>query len=247
VDLARRLLELPDPILCDEFTSVVDRQVAKIGAHAVQKYVRKHNRKFVAVSCHYDIIDRLQPDWVFEPAIMAFARRSLQQRPKIDGRVSRVPYGAWKLFSPFHYLTASLHTSARCFVLFAGDEPTSFAGMLHRPHPRVRDIIGCSRLVTLPDWQGLGLAMMLIDQMGAAYKAIGKRLHTYPAHPSLIRSFDKSPKWVLQKRPGTFDPKEGRSTTLNNGKGGSKQRPCAVFEYCGVAMEQRDAIRLIAG
>ena len=39
----------------DEFTSVVDRQVAQIGAHAIQKYVRKHGRQFVAVSCHYDI------------------------------------------------------------------------------------------------------------------------------------------------------------------------------------------------
>lgn len=38
VDLARRLLELPDPIICDEFTSVVDRQIAQIGAHAVQKF-----------------------------------------------------------------------------------------------------------------------------------------------------------------------------------------------------------------
>ena len=57
VEMARRLLELPDPIVMDEFTSVVDRQVAQIGSHAVQKFVRKHNRKFVALSCHYDIVD----------------------------------------------------------------------------------------------------------------------------------------------------------------------------------------------
>src|SRR5258708_29217881 len=125
---------------------------------------------------------------------MAYARRSLQQRPRIE----RVTDRAWRLFAPFHYLMADLHRTAQCFVLFAGDEPTSFAGMLHRPHPRVRDIVGCSRLVTLPDWQALGLAMMLIDQMGAAYKTIGKRLHTYPAHPALSRSFDKSPRWGLQ-------------------------------------------------
>jgi ABC-type ATPase with predicted acetyltransferase domain len=65
VDLARRLLELPDPIVVDEFTSVVDRQVAKIGAHAVQKFVRKHNRRFVAATCHYDVVEWLQPDWIF--------------------------------------------------------------------------------------------------------------------------------------------------------------------------------------
>src|SRR5258708_7391933 len=71
-------------------------------------------------------------------------------------------------------------------------------------------------------------------------------LRSDPIQPC-IRSFDKSPRWVLQKRPVTFDPKEGRSTTLNNGKGSSKQRPCAVFEYCCETMEQRDALRLIAG
>lgn len=64
VDIARRLLELSDPIVIDEFTSVVDRQVAKIGANAVQKYIRKNSRKFVAISCHYDIIDWLMPDWI---------------------------------------------------------------------------------------------------------------------------------------------------------------------------------------
>lgn len=68
VDLARRILELPSPIVVDEFTSVVDRQVAQIGSHAVQKYVRKQGKKFVAVTCHYDVIDWLQPDWVLDMA-----------------------------------------------------------------------------------------------------------------------------------------------------------------------------------
>ena len=50
VELARHLLSDADPIVVDEFTSVVDRQVAQIGAHAVQKYVRRTGKKFVAVS-----------------------------------------------------------------------------------------------------------------------------------------------------------------------------------------------------
>jgi len=102
VELARRLLELPDPIVVDEFTSVVDRQVAQIGAHAVQKYIRKHGRRFVAVSCHYDIVDWLQPDWIFEPATMHFARRSLQRRPKLEISIERIDWAAWRIFAPFH-------------------------------------------------------------------------------------------------------------------------------------------------
>lgn len=246
VDLARRLLEIEGPIVCDEFTSVVDRQVAQIGSHAVQRFARKHGRKFVAVSCHYDIVDWLQPDWILEPATMTFTRRLLQRRPSLDARIQRVEWAAWKLFAPFHYLTAGLHRAAACYVLFVSDRPASFAGMLHRPHPRVRDIMGCSRLVTLPDWQGLGLAMILIDTMGAAYKAIGKRLHTYPAHPSLIRSFDHSGKWVMKSRPSdslaNIDSKR-RSGEGGYGLGG---RPCAVFCYAGEVMDVEQAESLLA-
>lgn len=205
VDLARRLVESKpgDTILVDEFTSVVDRQVAKIGAHAVQKWVRrKADRQFVAVSCHSDIIDWLQPDWIVNPAERTFEWRSVQPRPQLEVEIAPVGYGAWHLFAPFHYLTAGLNRTARCFALFVEGEPVAFAGCLRRPHPKVRDIMGVSRLVTLPDWQGLGLAFVLADTLGAAYKAVGERLHTYPAHPALIHGFDRSPVWVLKQRPG---------------------------------------------
>jgi ABC-type ATPase involved in cell division len=222
VDLARRMLESGDPIVIDEFTSVVDRQVAQIGAHAAQKYVRRAGRRLVAASCHYDIVDWLQPDWVFEPSTMAFSRRSLQRRPALDVSVCRVPYDAWRMFAPFHYLTADLHRAARCFVLFVGDRPASFGAMLHRPHPKAKDIIGLSRLVTLPDWQGLGLAMILSDALGSAYKALGKRMHTYPAHPSLIRSFAASERWAMTQAPTSmFTIRRGNAAAGKISLGGS--------------------------
>lgn len=242
VDLARRLLELPDPIVVDEFTSVVDRQVAQVGSHAVQKFARRSGRKFVAVTCHYDVIEWLQPDWVLDMATRQLTRRLLQRRPSIDCVVGRVPYAAWRMFAPFHYLTGDLHKSARCFGLWANGRLAAFAGMLHRPHPKVDDIMGCSRLVTLPDWQGLGLAFALIDKVGAAYKAIGKRAHTYPAHPALTRAFDRSPLWRLEKAPGKYGSAIGASTSA---KSSQRQRPCAVFEYVGPAMDRGAAERLI--
>ena len=53
-------------IICfDEFTSVVNREVAKIASYAISKCVKKQNKKFIAISCHYDIIDWLEPDWIF--------------------------------------------------------------------------------------------------------------------------------------------------------------------------------------
>lgn len=65
VDLARLLLE-KDFVCFDEFTSVVDRQVAQTACIAINKAIKKTNKKFVAVSCHYDILEWLQPDWVFD-------------------------------------------------------------------------------------------------------------------------------------------------------------------------------------
>lgn len=65
VDLARAMLER-DFVVFDEFTSVVDRQVAQTASMAINKAVHKTNKKFVAVTCHYDILEWLQPDWVFD-------------------------------------------------------------------------------------------------------------------------------------------------------------------------------------
>jgi ABC-type Mn2+/Zn2+ transport system ATPase subunit/GNAT superfamily N-acetyltransferase len=249
VALARRLVT-PGLAVVDEFTSVVDRQVAQIASHAVQKFIRKTpGRKFVAASCHEDIVPWLQPDWILEPATMRFTWRSLQRsRPPLDCLVARVPYDTWRIFAPFHYLTADLHRAARCYALFVGSRIAAFAAMLFRPHATVNDIMGCSRLVTLPDFQGLGLSMALIDKVAAAYGAVGKRVHTYPAHPSLIRTFDRSPVWSLSARPGRFsntnNAKGKRTTKLLGHFGG---RPNAVFEYVGPFSDKREAERLIAG
>ena len=69
VDLARALLE-KENICFDEYTSVVDRNVAQTMCIATNKAIKKINKKFIAVSCHYDIIEWLQPDWIFDTNMM---------------------------------------------------------------------------------------------------------------------------------------------------------------------------------
>lgn len=65
VDLARCILSGQELIVFDEFTSVVDRTVAQIGSFALQKAIRRSGMRFIAVSCHSDILDWLEPDWTF--------------------------------------------------------------------------------------------------------------------------------------------------------------------------------------
>lgn len=65
--LARLITDAPDEVIVDEFTSVIDRQIAKIGAMAFSKgWRRNKSKKIVLLACHYDIIEWLQPDWVFD-------------------------------------------------------------------------------------------------------------------------------------------------------------------------------------
>jgi GNAT superfamily N-acetyltransferase len=240
-DIARLMLECEgDPIVVDEFTSVVDRQVAKATCHAAQKFIRKQGRRFVAVSCHNDIVDWLQPDWILEPATMSFKRRSVRRRPKITVEIRRVDYKAWELFSPYHYMTAQLNKAARCYCLFIKGEPVAFCGILHMPHARVKNVSRISRIVTLPDYQGLGLAFVLMDTLAQAHDALGLRLRNYPAHHALILSHSRSNVWRQTKAAGRFTTKTGATSST---PGLSKQRPNAVFEYNGSPMKDKEAAR----
>ena len=52
-------------IVLDEYTSVVNRSSAQSMSHALQRYVRQKNLKVVIASCHFDIIQWVQPDFIF--------------------------------------------------------------------------------------------------------------------------------------------------------------------------------------
>jgi ABC-type ATPase with predicted acetyltransferase domain len=81
VDIARALCLDKPLIVFDEFTSVVDREIAKVSAFAISKTVRRSKKRFVAVTCHYDVVDWLEPDWVFCTDTMEFARKKGLGRP----------------------------------------------------------------------------------------------------------------------------------------------------------------------
>ena len=65
VELARLCAE-NDFVLFDEFSSLVDRDVAKSMSNSVQKLFRKNDKKLIAVTCHKDLKEWLMPDWVYD-------------------------------------------------------------------------------------------------------------------------------------------------------------------------------------
>jgi ABC-type ATPase with predicted acetyltransferase domain len=75
VDIARALCLKQHLIVFDEFTSVVDREIAKVTAFAISKSVRRTSKRFIAVTCHYDVLDWLEPDWAFCTDDMALSKK----------------------------------------------------------------------------------------------------------------------------------------------------------------------------
>lgn len=75
VDVARCILSPQPMTVYDEFTSTVDRPIAQIASLSIQKTIRKCNKQFVAVTCHSDVLDWLQPDWTLCTDDMQFKKK----------------------------------------------------------------------------------------------------------------------------------------------------------------------------
>jgi ABC-type lipoprotein export system ATPase subunit/GNAT superfamily N-acetyltransferase len=234
-DMARALLDERPLVAIDEFTSVVDRRVGCIGASAIAKSVRAKGKKFVAVTCHEDVLEWLQPDWVIEPHSSTFYWRLLQRRPAVRLEVVRARHDAWRWFHRHHYLSADLHRAARCFVGLVDGDLACFAGVIPFPHPRVRNIWSLSRIVVLPDFQGLGLGVRdfveVIARTVVSACGADARFTTHPSHPALVKSWARSPLWSMTSAPG-FAPKQGKSSSLAPMKHAERRR-VAHFRWVG--------------
>lgn len=233
--MARALAEMSGLIVIDEFTSVVDRQVARVASHCVQKTVRRSRRQFVAVSCHYDIIEWLQPDWVYEPHLAAFEWRSVQRRPVLAVEIRSVSRDVWRRFSKHHYLSASLHNTAVCIGGFINGECVAFCSATPFPHPVARDIWTEHRTVVLPEYQGLGLGGVLAEWLGTHLWERGWRFHSTPSHPAIIAQKAGSPRWRLLRHgvqsAGSRTEGRKRGGLGRHHHGRSARRISASFEF----------------
>jgi len=235
VALARMLAENLPFVVCDEFTSAVDRTVAQTGSAAVARTIRRLGKKFVAVTCHEDVEDWLQPDWTFRPGTREFRRRSLQPRPAIGLEVIRVTRAAWELFRTHHYLNHELHSSALCFVALWRGRPVAFSAWLNCLLPRNRRPAKREhRTVCLPDYQGVGIGNTLSAFCASLFAALGFRVVSTTSHPAMIQARLRSPLWRLTRLPalGGKAPHRPQATFRH-----SATRATAGFEYVGPPAE----------
>jgi Acetyltransferase (GNAT) family len=209
VTLARTLAESPDLAVVDEFTSVVDRTVAQIGSAALAKTIRNSGRRFVAIACHYDIEEWLQPDWKYDTASGEFLWRSLRQRPSLCLSIRRADASAWKLFSQHHYLSSTLARTAYCFVGEIDERSVAFASAIHNPH-KGRGWWREHRTVCLPDFQGIGIGNALSEFVAGLMVATGKEYRSTTSHPSMIRHRNRSILWEMIRPPAMHTAPSGK-------------------------------------
>lgn len=203
VDLAMAILSESDMFVFDEFTSVVDRQVAKVGSFAMQKAIRKTKKKFIAVTCHFDVEDWLIPDWIFETNTMTFRKCEGQKKNRPELRFSiyetREKNYYWKMFAKYHYLSHTHNNSARVFIATVNDEVCGYCSVLHFPHATAKNIKKVHRLVMFPDYQGLSIGTKLLNEIGKIYKNEGNRFTITTSSQSLIFGLKKDIKWRCSK------------------------------------------------
>jgi GNAT superfamily N-acetyltransferase len=188
----------------------------------------------VALTCHDDIVPWLEPDWVLRLGGVDGPRldRTRLTRPPLELHVERVPQAMWRQFAPHHYLTGGLGASATCYAAWLADaeheSPVAFCAVVPAlGHKKTKRI---TRLVTLPEFQGLGIGSRLLELVAEQEAGRGNRVTITASHPAILGHCSHSPRWRLckVKKTGSTRQRFGQREIRS-----SLGRAVAAFEYIG--------------
>lgn len=198
-DLAKIVCEAPEKVIVDEFTSVVDRQIAKFGALAFQKAWRRTAGQCVLLSCHYDILEWIEPDWVFDTSTGQFQRGSLWRRPRFELEILETDKRYWPLFEPHYYLKLPSMIAATYYVGCVDGEPVCHLGVSPRLEIKA---MRASRMVVMPEWQGAGIGIRFLNAVcdihtsgHGKYGSRVKAVYFHTSHPGLCSGLRRDRKW----------------------------------------------------
>jgi ABC-type lipoprotein export system ATPase subunit/GNAT superfamily N-acetyltransferase len=232
----------------DEFTSVVDRDTAKSLALSIRKFYNQRgtDEPLYIASCHRDIIDWLDPDWVYDTDLQVLDnRRSLLRlgtRPELALTIKSTSVDYWRYFSKYHYLDTAISKSAHYYVLLLGDKPIGFHAAIHSTNRDIHSYWRGHRTVILPEFQGMGIGTAFSDAIAEIYVSRGLRYFSKTAHPSFGEHREKSDLWRptstnKKSRLGSYLLKDGTARKMP-GYGGTTTardagRICYSHEYIG--------------
>ena len=218
-----------DVILVDEYTSVVDRDVAKAMSFALQKYIRRENKRIILASCHYDILEWLMPDWTCSPQKGGTLEKGdylRQGRPQIELQISRVEAETWNFFKKHHYLTEEVNKSCKFLLFEWNNKPVGIVAIINQPGPNERKYaMAISRIVITPDFQGMGLGIKLSEFCGGLIRNNNGLCFIKTVNPALGIYFNKSKIWR-----GTAN--NGKSRTIKKDTDKSAKNRLERASYC---------------
>jgi ABC-type dipeptide/oligopeptide/nickel transport system ATPase subunit len=224
-------------IFIDEWTSVVDRTVAKAMSISLSKYAKRNNKKIILLSCHYDILEWLSPDWLIDCNKQIFELPKsedffFKEREKLEFTIKEVGRETWKYFSKYHYLSERLPGGKiYLYGLFHGDNQIGFQCFAnYTPHKKGTKIIYHSnRTVIHPDYNGLGLGIKLINETSKhLYNKIECKIMAKFSAMPIFKAMKKQKQWIFLGEKRLM----GKMKT-----GGSASRGFATnkgFRDCGV-------------
>jgi GNAT superfamily N-acetyltransferase len=223
------------PLVLDEFTSHLDRDTTRSMSRALQRYVRRRicPLRLVAVTCHEDILPWLAPDWTLRMPAGRIERRSWAA-PRLRLTVVRCRQEAWQQFAPHHYLSGGIARGASCYLARWEGRPAAFCAVLGQIGHAGRKRL--TRLVTLPQFQGLGIGMRLAEHVCRCQAARGFRVSLCTSHPAVIRVCLRRRAWRrlgIKRHGGTRQRIGGRELR------GSTGRLVVAFEYVGKSRRAR--------
>lgn len=220
----------------DEFTSVVDRNVAKSCAYAISRYAREAGLKKVTfASCHYDIIEWLQPDWVFDTKLGAMLPRGSLRLPDRTLVISPCDPSVWSMFRDHHYLTGNINKSSRCWIAKWNGTVVGFASALAFPNGNFKNAWREHRTVVLPDFQGLGFGVRISDAVAQIFINEGCRYFSKTVHPRMGEYRNNSPLWnpTSKNMRDRQDYASGRKTKESAYKHLHQNRAAYSHEFIG--------------
>jgi ABC-type lipoprotein export system ATPase subunit len=232
-------------ILIDEFTSVVNRDVAKSMSFAIQKYIRRNNKKVIFASCHYDIFEWLMPDYVLSPEKGGALEKGewlRQGKPSIELSVHRCKPKVWDLFKKHHYLTEDVN-EAYIFLLFElNNKPIAINVMgIQVGKTDCFRSYRESRIVVLPDYQGMGIGSKISEFCAGISKFSKSNYYTKTSNPALGEYRNKNINWI-----GTGHNGKIRTDQVNQDNKYNKLRKSIHYchKYIGNPIEGYDELLL---
>jgi len=189
-------ISLRDGAVIDEYTSVVDRNVAKAASTSMAKYVRRNSiKRIVIATVHRDILEFLEPDWVIDLDRGEWVTGRYLQRPELVLDVYPCSNSVWSYFSSHHYLSGKLNKASHSYLAVWENQLVGYVAAMTSPAGTLQNAWREHRLVIHPDYQGFGFGPRLSEIVAEHYLMNGKRYFSKTSHPRLGEYRDNSSLW----------------------------------------------------